>query len=260
MPTLGIFFDIGKIGEHVDSANYLQGAWKVVWRAVGVENLRDYRGALLYECDIAGEESEGCCVAVQSMHKPFLDKIQEALALRAEFQLVARLPMFAGESVRSQPLMRAGSIDAFGNVVGPDDYCSRPALESVRAEQKTERAANPIPESESKKSWLGRLFGGRKQDSMGMHHEPQQKKQSKETLGERSGISTVSIGDTNVGYRVIAVKKGAMGHLSIVLAERKSGTAATKYVVWAFDGTGFKSGIYENDRAKAQRVFDSRTN
>jgi hypothetical protein len=97
-------------------------------------------------------------------------------------------------------------------------------------------------------------------DRMGMYAEPPQKKQSKETIGERSGMLTVSIGDTNVGYRVIAVKKGAMGHLPIVLAERVNEAAPTKYVVWAFDGSGFKSGIYENDRAEAQRVFDSRTN
>jgi hypothetical protein len=136
MPTLGVFFDIAKIQCHIDSGNYLRGAWKVVWRAVGCENLRDYRGALLYECDIAGAESEGCCLAIQSMHKPVLEKIQEALARSADFQLVARPPMFAGESVRSQPLMGAGTIDASGNVVGPDDYCSRPSLEAVRAEQK----------------------------------------------------------------------------------------------------------------------------
>ena len=138
MPTLGVFFDISKIGEHIDSGNYLRGAWKVVWRAIGAGNLRDYKGALLYECDVAGAEREGCCVAVQAAHKPSLDKIQEALARSAEFQLVARLPMFAGDSVRSQPLMRAGTIDANGNVVGPDDYCSRPALQEVRTKNTQE--------------------------------------------------------------------------------------------------------------------------
>lgn len=94
---------------------------------------------------------------------------------------------------------------------------------------------------------------------------PQSRKQlfgqiAKETLGEKNGILTVSIGDTNVGYRVVAVKDGSMEHLSIVLAERVSDDAPTKYVVWAFDGSGFKSGIYENEKAEAQRVFDSRTN
>jgi hypothetical protein len=136
LPTLGIFFDISKIEQHVSSGTYLRGAWKVVWRAVGIGNLRDCRGALLYECDIAGAELEGCCLAIQSMHKPILEKIQDALARSAEFQLVARPPMFADDSVRSQPLMQAGSIDASGNVVGPGDYCSRPALEEVRADQK----------------------------------------------------------------------------------------------------------------------------
>lgn len=71
-------------------------------------------------------------------------------------------------------------------------------------------------------------------------------------------MKTVSIGDTNVGYKVIAVKKGAMEHLSIVLAERMSDSAPSGYVIWAFDGTGFKSGIYENDKTKAQSIFDSR--
>lgn len=136
VPTLGIFFDIAKIHDHIDSGNYLQGAWKVVWRAVGPENLRDYRGALLYECDIAGAESAGCCLAIQSMHRPVLEKIRQALAQSADFQLVARPPMFGGESVRSQPLMQAGAIDASGNVIGPGDYCSRPALEGVKADQK----------------------------------------------------------------------------------------------------------------------------
>ena len=79
-------------------------------------------------------------------------------------------------------------------------------------------------------------------------------------LKEQKSMLTVSIGDTNVGYRVVVVKKGAMEHLSIVLAERVSDTTHPKDGVWALDGTGFKSGIYENDRTKAQRVFDSRTN
>lgn len=212
MPTLGIFFDIRKIEERVDSGNYLRGAWKVVWRAIGVENLRDYKGALLYECDVAGAETEACCVAIQSMHKHSLDKIQEVLARSAEFQLVARLPMFAGDSARSQPLMQAGSIDANGNVVGPDDYCSRPALEEVR-----------IKGSEGVTSLL-----------------------------------TVNIGDINGDYKVIALRKG-WEEISIVLAQRANKSAPTNYVVWSFDGTCFKSGIYENDLSKAQAIFQSRT-
>lgn len=99
-------------------------------------------------------------------------------------------------------------------------------------------------------------------DRMGIYEEPPQKKQSNETAGARSGTFAVSIGDTNVGYKAVAVKKGAMGDRSIVLAERVSDTAPTKYVVWYFDHStgGFKSGIYENDREEAQKVFDGRTN
>jgi len=98
-------------------------------------------------------------------------------------------------------------------------------------------------------------------DRMGMYEEPPQKKPSKGSVGERSGGSTVSIGDTNVGFKVVAVKKGAMGDRSIVLAERVSDAAPTKYVVWYFShgaGGGFTCGTYENDKAEAQRVFDAR--
>lgn len=72
---------------------------------------------------------------------------------------------------------------------------------------------------------------------------------------------SVRIGDTNAGYRVVAVKKGAFDHLSIVMAERVSDRAPTQYVVWGFDhrpGGGFKAGIYEDNGLEAQRVFESR--
>lgn len=71
----------------------------------------------------------------------------------------------------------------------------------------------------------------------------------------------VSIGDTNVGYRVVAVKRGSLDHLSIVMAERVSNTAPTQYVVWTFDhrpGFGFVCGVYRNDQAEAQRLFELR--
>jgi len=72
---------------------------------------------------------------------------------------------------------------------------------------------------------------------------------------------SVRIGDTNVGYRVVAVRKGAFVNESIIMAERVSDRAPSQYVVWTFDhrpGGGFKSGIYEDDRSKAQEVFESR--
>jgi hypothetical protein len=69
-------------------------------------------------------------------------------------------------------------------------------------------------------------------------------------------MSSVKVGDTNAGYRVIAVKKGTIENLSIVLAENVSDPA--KYVVWAFDGLRFKNGIYRSDREKAQQAYNSR--
>ena len=69
------------------------------------------------------------------------------------------------------------------------------------------------------------------------------------------------VGDMNVGFRVIAVKDGALDHLSIVLAENVSATVSAKYVVWTLDrrpGGGYKSGRYLSDRAEAQKIFESR--
>lgn len=68
------------------------------------------------------------------------------------------------------------------------------------------------------------------------------------------------VGDMHVGFRVISVKDGAQDHLSIVLAENVSASAAN-YVVWTLDrrpGGGYRSGIYVDERAEAQRAFDSR--
>lgn len=73
---------------------------------------------------------------------------------------------------------------------------------------------------------------------------------------------SVRMGDTNAGYRVVNIKKGTSDHVSIVLAEKIDDQAPSKYVVWRFDhnpGGGYKSGIYKNDRAEAQRVFESQS-
>ena len=73
-------------------------------------------------------------------------------------------------------------------------------------------------------------------------------------------MSTVNIGDTNAGFKVIAVKKGAAGHISIVLAEKLSGEAGAVYVTWAFDHSMgfFKWGMYCDDRTEAEKTFKSR--
>jgi hypothetical protein len=134
MPTLGILFDIDKIDQHVDSGNYLRGAWKVVWRAIDISSLNDWSGAFLYECDTEGND-RGCCVAIQSMDKLLLQKIRDSLSQSAEYQKVADPPMFLlDESARAQPLMEAGTIDRSGNVTGEKAYCSAPALDAVRKE------------------------------------------------------------------------------------------------------------------------------
>jgi hypothetical protein len=215
LPTIGILFDISKIEQHVDSGNYLRGAWKIVWRALGPNRLKDWRGAFLYECDYAG--ADGCCVAIQSTDGSLLKRIRDSLSQSTEYQSVTWPPSFLeDESVRALPLMDAGMIDANGNITGEKAYCSKPALENVRKESRDE------------------------------DRDP------------RRGKSSVAVGDLNVGYRVIAVKKGIAEYISIVLAEKVEATAPTNYVVWAFDGTGFKSGIYENDREAASKIFDSR--
>ena len=132
MPTLGILFDIDKIEKHDDSGNYLVGAWKVLWKSVDVNNLREWSGALLYECDTDGNE-RGCCIAIQSMDESLLNGIRESLSRSQGYQQVADTPMFLeNDRARAQPLMDAGMIDYSGNVTGNTAYCSRPALEAVR--------------------------------------------------------------------------------------------------------------------------------
>lgn len=130
MPTLGILFNIDKIVQDVDSVNYLTGAWKVVWRAVGVSSLKDWNGAHLYECDTDGAIS-GCCVAIQSMDRSLLRRIRDSLLQSPEYKNVAGTPMFLEDEIaRAQPLMIAGTIDRNGNVTG-EAYCSRHALDSI---------------------------------------------------------------------------------------------------------------------------------
>ncbi len=134
MPTLGILFDIDKIYQHVDSGNYLEGAWKVIWRAVDISSLKDWHVALLYECDTEWNK-RGCCVAIQSMDESLLQRIRESLLRSPEYQKVADQPMFLeNERARTQPLMDAGTIDRNGNVTGEKAYCSAPALDAVRKE------------------------------------------------------------------------------------------------------------------------------
>lgn len=136
MPTLGILFDIDKIDEYIDSENYLQGAWKVVWSAMDYHSLTDWSGAFLYECDTEWNE-RGCCVAIQSMDESLLKKIRDSLSESKKYQQVADSPMFLeNDRARGQPLMRAGMIDYGGNVTGEkaECSCSAPALDAVRTE------------------------------------------------------------------------------------------------------------------------------
>ena len=111
------------------------GAWKVVFRAVGTSSLKDWRGALLYECDTDGKVG-GCCVAIQDMSEALLHKIRDSISRSTEYQKVAAPPMFLeNEVARAQPLMQAGRIDGSGNVTGDETYCSAPALDAVKKEE-----------------------------------------------------------------------------------------------------------------------------
>ena len=71
-------------------------------------------------------------------------------------------------------------------------------------------------------------------------------------------MADVKIGDTNAGYKVIAIKKGALPIFSIVLCEKVDNSAPTKYVVWSFshNSGSFGSGYYEDNLAKAQKAFE----
>lgn len=133
LPTLGILFKVEKIEELVDSGNYLVGAWKVLWRALGPENLKDFNGLFLYECDTDGG-IDGCCIAVQSTDRSLLKKIKDHLANNEVYLGVADEPMFLlDEKARAQPLMTAGMIGYDGKIEGESTFCPRSALEAVRA-------------------------------------------------------------------------------------------------------------------------------
>ncbi len=133
MPTLGILFQIAKLEQHIDTGNYFMGAWKVVWRALGVEDLKECTGALLYECDTEGG-IDGCCIAMQSMDRSLLRRIRDRLLQSTEYQSVTAPPMFIEDEIaRAQPLMQAGVVDHTGDIVGDNSYCSRTALDSVRS-------------------------------------------------------------------------------------------------------------------------------
>jgi hypothetical protein len=71
-------------------------------------------------------------------------------------------------------------------------------------------------------------------------------------------MANVKLGDTNAGYKVIAVKEGELPIFSIVLCEKVDRSAPTNYVVWSFshNSGSFGSGYYEDNLAKAQKAFE----
>jgi hypothetical protein len=272
LPTIGILFDVAKIEQHFGPGNYLTGAWKIVWRALGPKKLQDWKGAFLYECDYAGVDA--CCVAIQSTDQSSIKRIRDSLLRNADYQSVAWPPSFLeDESVRTLPLMEAGMIDANGNIIGEKAYCSKPALDTVKKEfEKILRADTTIsdkkdflerdasnPERKTiKKKWWQKIFTFLTRKFIVPVDDINAGDYGDKVGDPRDVKSSVVVGDLNAGYRIITVKKGIMDHLSIVLAEKVDAAAPTKYVIWAFDGVGFKSGIYRDDRDEAQKVYDSR--
>jgi len=75
------------------------------------------------------------------------------------------------------------------------------------------------------------------------------------------------IGTVHVGYRVIAAEEAPVKYPprlvpaeSIALAKSISDETPTKYVIWEYVGNGeFRSGVYKDNEAEAQNIFNSRT-
>jgi hypothetical protein len=128
LPTLGIRFDVDRIGD----SSYGIACWKIFWQVV---NPVELAGADLYEGDtaasMAGNENV-FCIAIQSTSQGALGAIRAALANHGAFNAVCSPPRFLDrEECRNEPLVRAGSISAIGDIIG-EAWNARPGLASAR--------------------------------------------------------------------------------------------------------------------------------
>lgn len=197
MPILGILFQIDKIEQYVDPGNYLVGAWKVVWRALDADGLKDCSGALLYECDTDGG-IDGCCVAIQSMDRTLLRRIRDRLLQSTEYRNVAARPMFIEDEIaRAQPLMQAGRIDDGGNITGNTAYCSRPALDAVRSGSREDIAMKSINLEDIKREL---------QDEDDVIRMNAARKLGEERSDESVELLLVALNDSDWGVRKTAAK------------------------------------------------------
>jgi hypothetical protein len=140
MPTIGVRFDIDKVG----GGYYGYACWKIFWRAINPQALA---GGLLHEGDtaatLAGQERV-FCLAIQSSDTAVIDRVRTALTASEEFKAVCASPMFVeGQPCARERLPEAGKIDLSGDLLG-NTGASRTALGAVREEREAAAAARQV--------------------------------------------------------------------------------------------------------------------
>jgi hypothetical protein len=128
-PSLGVRFDVGRIG----SSSYSAACWEIFWQAVDPVKLA---GAVLYEGDTAasidGHENV-FCVAIQTTDAGALGFVKAALSSHARFNDVCAPPRFVeGQKCTSEPLVNVGTVGIDGQIVG-DAWNARPGLDAAQS-------------------------------------------------------------------------------------------------------------------------------
>jgi TPR repeat len=128
-PTLGIRFDIGKVG----SGYYVLDCWKIFWEAIPPEKIKNSRLSGGHTRATLSGQEKVYCIAVDNSDESILVAAKNSLLACATFQRVASTPSFADEAqVATELLVEAGLVDGKGAISG-ESPVAKPALDEVRA-------------------------------------------------------------------------------------------------------------------------------
>jgi hypothetical protein len=134
-PTLGVFLDIDKLDkltQKFNTASYGFVGWKIIWKALNVQNLKGV--TYLFDGDTNGTLNgyeRIWCAAFQSDNKQNLSYIRSSLENNSEFKDITAPTKFKEDnSVTGEPLLGSGCIISKGRWKGKTEFDSYRALVS----------------------------------------------------------------------------------------------------------------------------------
>jgi hypothetical protein len=148
-PTLGIRFDIGKVG----SGYYVLDCWKIFWEAISPERIKNSRLSGGHTRTTLDGQENVYCIAVDNSDASVIVAARNSLLSCGTFLRVAATPSFADDvQVANELLAQAGLVDSNGAISG-ESPVAKPALEEVRAGRPSRPeslAAAPKPSNKPK--------------------------------------------------------------------------------------------------------------